>query len=176
MDVMAAAEAIIDVANARMAGAIRLVSIERGHDPRKFTAMPFGGGGALHSCALVREIGLASALIPRYPGIVSALGCVIADMRQDFVRTYIEPLATIDIKALSDVITDFSKLGEQQLTEANAEFSTIENRVSLDMLYLGQTHTVDVLLTTDEVSDLSCLLYTSPSPRDQRGSRMPSSA
>ena len=155
MDVMAAAEAIIDVANARMAGAIRLVSIERGHDPRKFTAMPFGGGGALHSCALVREIGLASALVPRYPGIVSALGCVIADMRQDFVRTYIEPLATIDIKALSDVITDFSKRGEQQLTEANAEFSTIENRVSLDMLYLGQTHTVDVLLTTDEVSDLS---------------------
>ena len=155
MDVMAAAEAIIDVANARMAGAIRLVSIERGHDPRKFTAMPFGGGGALHSCALVREIGLASALVPRYPGIVSALGCVIADMRQDFVRTYIEPLASIDINAMSGVVTDFSKRGEQQLTEANAEFSTIENRVSLDMLYLGQTHTVDVLLTTDEVSDLS---------------------
>ncbi len=154
MDVMAAAEAIIDVANARMAGAIRLVSIERGHDPRKFAAMPFGGGGALHSCALVREIGLASALIPRYPGIVSALGCVIADMRQDFVRTYIEPLSTIDIDGLCTVIRDFGHQGAQQLNEAQAEFSSIENRVSLDMLYMGQTHTVDVSLTTDEVTSL----------------------
>lgn len=155
MDVMAAAEAIIDVANARMAGAIRLVSIERGHDPRIFTAMPFGGGGALHSCALIREIGLASALIPRYPGIVSALGCVIADMRQDFVRTYIEPLATIDIDSLCAVIDDFCHQGALKLKEAQAHFSAIENRVSLDMLYLGQTHTIDVSLHTDEVDALS---------------------
>ena len=155
LDVMAAAEAIIDVANARMAGAIRLVSIERGHDPRKFAAMPFGGGGALHTCALVREIGLGSALVPRYPGIVSALGCVIADMRQDFVRTYIEPLSSIDIADIKTVIDNFYRRGEQQLREAKAEFSTIENRVSLDMLYQGQTHTVDVVLSEAEVSTLS---------------------
>lgn len=155
LDVMAAAEAIIDVANARMAGAIRLVSIERGHDPRKFAAMPFGGGGALHTCALVREIGLGSALVPRYPGIVSALGCVIADMRQDFVRTYIEPLSSIDLADLKNVVENFYHRGEQQLREAKAEFSAIESRVSLDMLYQGQTHTVDVVLSEAEVSALS---------------------
>ncbi|MGA0282964.1 MAG: hydantoinase/oxoprolinase family protein, partial [Paracoccaceae bacterium] len=82
---MEAAEAIIQVANARMAGAIRIVSIERGHDPAKFTAMPFGGGGALHIGALIREVGLKSGLVPRYPGVTSALGCVIADMRHDAV-------------------------------------------------------------------------------------------
>ena len=70
-----AAEAIIRVANAKMAGAIRLISIERGHDPKRFAAMPFGGGGALHAGALVREIGLAAALVPRFPGVNSALGC-----------------------------------------------------------------------------------------------------
>ena len=75
LDVMAAAEAIIRVANSRMAGAIRLVSIERGHNPRDFAAMPFGGGGALHVGALIKEVGLASALVPRYPGVTSALGC-----------------------------------------------------------------------------------------------------
>jgi len=155
MDVMAAAEAIIDVANARMAGAIRLVSIERGHDPRKFAAMAFGGGGALHACALVREIGLASALVPRYPGIVSALGCVIADMRQDFVRTYIKPLASIEITGLTEVIDEFNRRGKQLLKESRAEFSAIETRVSLDMLYLGQTHTIDVILSAEEVSTLS---------------------
>ena len=58
IDVMDAAEAVIQVANARMAGAIRIVSIERGHDPAKFAAMPFGGGGALHIGALIREVGL----------------------------------------------------------------------------------------------------------------------
>ena len=63
-----AAAAIVRVAEARMAGAIRLVSIERGHDPARFVAMPFGGGGALHAGALIREIGLKSALVPRFPG------------------------------------------------------------------------------------------------------------
>ncbi len=82
-----AAAAIVRVADARMAGAIRLVSIERGHDPAKFVAMPFGGGGALHVGALIREIGLKSALVPRFPGITSALGCVIADLRHDLVQT-----------------------------------------------------------------------------------------
>ncbi|MGE5145297.1 MAG: hydantoinase/oxoprolinase family protein, partial [Candidatus Eiseniibacteriota bacterium] len=82
-----AAEAIIRVANARMAGAIRLVSVERGHNPKNFSAMPFGGGGALHAGALIKEVGLARALVPRFPGVTSALGCVIADMRHDFVQT-----------------------------------------------------------------------------------------
>ena len=75
------------VADARMAGAIRLVSIERGHDPAKFAAMPFGGGGALHASALIKEIGLKCAIVPRFPGVTSALGCVIADLRHDQVQT-----------------------------------------------------------------------------------------
>jgi N-methylhydantoinase A len=74
-----AAEAILRLANAKMAGAIRLVSIEKGHDPSKFAAMPFGGGGSLHTGALIKEVGLGSALVPRFPGVTSALGCVVAD-------------------------------------------------------------------------------------------------
>ena len=148
MTALAAAEAIIEVANARMAGAIRLVSIERGHDPREFAAMPFGGGGSLHACALVREIGLGRALVPRYPGIVSALGCVIADMRQDFVQTINQPLSTADEKQLTEAMKTFSQTGTQRLENADAKFSSIDTRVSLDMLYTGQTHTVDVQLET----------------------------
>ena len=149
MTALAAAEAIIEVANARMAGAIRLVSIERGHDPREFAAMPFGGGGSLHACALVREIGLGRALVPRYPGIVSALGCVIADMRQDFVQTINQPLSTADKEQLTEAMQTFSQTGIQRLENADAKFSSIDTRVSVDMLYTGQTHTVDVQLETD---------------------------
>lgn len=146
MDVMAAAEAIIDITNAKMAGAIRLVSIERGHDPRKFAAMPFGGGGSLHCCALVREIGLKSALVPRYPGIVSALGCVIADMRLDFVRTLNQPLESIDLQMMTKQIQQFADQGEQQLQRSKAEFSSISINVVLDMLYSGQSHSIQTVL------------------------------
>ena len=83
----ASAEAIVRIANAKMAGAIRLVSVERGHDPTRFVAVPFGGGGALHAGALIRDVGLNAALVPRYPGITSALGCIIADVRHDRVAT-----------------------------------------------------------------------------------------
>ncbi len=154
-DVMTAAEAVIDVTNARMAGAIRLVSIERGHDPRKFAAMPFGGGGALHCCALVREIGLNCALIPRYPGIVSALGCVIADMRMDFVRTLNVPLHALQAEALIDRIRDFKGQGECRLRESQADFSDIELKATLDMLYAGQSHTIEVVLPSGKIDCLT---------------------
>ena len=97
---MEAAEAIVRVANAKMAGAIRLVSIERGHDPQKFVALPFGGGGALHVGALIKDVGLKAALVPRFPGVTSAIGCVIADVRHDQVRTLNLSLDGIDAAAL----------------------------------------------------------------------------
>src|SRR5882724_5586074 len=109
-----AAAAIVRVAEARMAGAIRLVSIERGHDPARFIAMPFGGGGALHVSALIRQIGLKSALVPRFPGITSALGCVLADLRHDMVQTLNVMLNGLDAAAL-----------EQRMRAAGQEASAV---------------------------------------------------
>jgi len=144
LDVMQAAEAIVRVANAKMAGAIRLVSIERGHDPKSFTAMPFGGGGALHTGALIKEVGLARALVPRYPGVTSALGCVIADMRHDRVQTINTLLDALDIAALNATVTEIVAEAEGLLSGADVAFEGIERQVEFDMLYLGQTHTVSV--------------------------------
>jgi len=146
LDVMAAADAIIRVANTRMAGAIRLVSIERGFDPKNFAAMPSGGGGALHAGALIKEVGLKSALIPRFPGINSALGCTIADMRHDFVQTVNGLLDDLDISELDRRISDLAKKGLDLLDGAGAAFKGIGYQFALDMSYLGQTHTVDVPL------------------------------
>jgi N-methylhydantoinase A len=70
-----------------MAGAIRLVSIEKGFDPKRFAFMPFGGGGALHTGALIKEVGLGPRHRAALPGVTSALGCVVADMRHDRVQT-----------------------------------------------------------------------------------------
>ena len=153
LDVMAAAEAVVRVANARMAGAIRLVSIERGHDPKHFAAMPFGGGGALHAGALIKEVGLASALVPRYPGVTSALGCVIADMRHDFIRTVNRTLDAADTAALDAQAAAFRADGLAMLDRAGVRFEGRDTVVELDMSYLGQTHTVAVPLTVSGDGD-----------------------
>lgn len=139
-----AAEAILRVADAKMAGTIRLVSIERGYEPGKFAMMPFGGGGSLHACALVREIGLKAALIPRFPGVTSALGCVVADMRHDRVRTINRPLADIDTAALDADMRATADDLEAVVRHAGVPFRSVERLFELDMLYVGQTHTVAV--------------------------------
>ena len=141
-----AAEAMLKVANARMAGAIRLVSIERGHDPAKFAAMPFGGGGALHAGALMRDVGLGSALVPPFPGVTSALGCVVADMRHDRVQTVNRMLPDLDCAALEAGMRAVADEAGALLARAGVAFERIDRAFELDMLYLGQTHTVAVPL------------------------------
>lgn len=139
-----AAEAILKLANAKMAGAIRLVSIEKGHDPARFAAMPFGGGGALHTGALIEEVGLGSALVPRYPGVTSALGCVVADMRHDRVQTVNRVLDDVDAASLGAEMNTVADETEALLARSGIAFERIDRIFELDMLYLGQTHSVGV--------------------------------
>ncbi len=146
LETIAAAEAVLTVANARMAGAIRLVSIERGFDPKRFAFMPFGGGGALHAGALMDEVGLARAIVPRYPGVTSAMGCVIADMRQDFVQTINAFVDDLDEAALARFLESHVDSGMALLDAARTRFEALDVVVELDMAYLGQTHTVAVPL------------------------------
>jgi N-methylhydantoinase A len=146
IDAMAAAEAIVRIANARMAGAIRLVSIERGHDPSHFALMPFGGGGALHAGALVQDVGLQSALVPRFPGITSALGCVIADLRHDQVRTVNLMLDTLDVAALDRLMVNEGLAAERIVADSGVAVERIDIVYELDMHYMGQTHTIAVPL------------------------------
>src|SRR4051794_5256963 len=144
-----AAAAIVRVADARMAGAIRLVSIERGHDPAKFVAMPFGGGGALHVGALIREIGLKCALVPRFPGITSALGCVLADLRHDMVQTVNLMLDNLQALALEIRMSGAGREASAVIAAAGIPVERIDVLYELDMHYLGQTHTVAVPLPVE---------------------------
>ena len=146
LSAMDAAEAIIRVANSRMAGAIRLVTVERGHDSRKFIAMPFGGGGALHAGALISEVGLPKALIPRYPGVTSALGCAIADMRHDFVQTVNALVDELDVEGLDQAMAGAARQGLALLDDTGISLEGADVVFEVDMSYLGQTHTVVVPL------------------------------
>ncbi|WP_024586591.1 hydantoinase/oxoprolinase family protein [Aliihoeflea sp. 2WW] len=168
LSVEEAAEAILKIANAKMAGAIRLVSIERGHDPADFAAMPFGGGGALHTGALIKEVGLKSALVPRFPGVTSALGCVVADMRHDRVQTVNRLLDGLDAASLGAEMKKVSDETAELLKAAGVSFERVDRIFELDMLYLGQTHTVSVPLampagdlTVDAIRDAFEAAYRS---------------
>lgn len=144
LDRLAAAEAILRVANSRMAGAVRLVSIERGFNPKRFAFMPFGGGGALHASAMLKEVGLARAIVPRYPGVTSAMGCLIADMRQDFVQTLNVGLEALAPARLGDLMQKHLQDGIALLDASQVPFEARSQVFELDMAYLGQTHTVAV--------------------------------
>ena len=151
LSTLEAAEAILTVANSRMAGAIRLVGIERGFDPKRFAFMPFGGGGALHAGAMLIETGIERAIVPRYPGVTSAMGCVIADMRQDFVQTINTLVSTLDEVTLAAFMQSHVDQGIALLEASKTKFDSRELSFELDMAYIGQTHTVPVLIQIETV-------------------------
>jgi N-methylhydantoinase A len=109
-------------------------------------ALPFGGGGALHVGALLTEVGLKAALVPRFPGVTSALGCIIADVRHDQVRTLNLDLDTLDATALDAHLVREASAAIAVVREAGLPVEAIETVFTLDMHYAGQTHTVAVPL------------------------------
>jgi len=149
LDVYDAAEAIIKVANAKMGGAIRLISIERGYDPKLFAMMPFGGGGALHTGALMLDIGLGASVVPRYPGVNSALGCVMSDLRHDEVRTMNVLLDGLDCAELAQMIKEVTLSSTKRVQNTKAKLASIDRIIELDMLYMGQSHSVAVPILED---------------------------
>ncbi|MDU6828653.1 MAG: hydantoinase/oxoprolinase family protein, partial [Bradyrhizobium sp.] len=149
LGVMEAAEAIVRIADSKMAGAIRLMSIERGHDPARFAAVPFGGGGALHVSALIKDVGLKAALVPRYPGVTSALGCVIADIRHDQVQTLNMFVDGLDIAALTGWMLSEAEHAQAAVKDARLAVERIDTLFELDMHYVGQTHTIRATLPAE---------------------------
>ncbi len=146
------AEAVLRIANQKMAGAIRLVSLERGHDPRDFTLFAFGGAGPLHAAALARELAVPRVLVPPRPGVANALGCLVADARRDFVKTLNVPLSKLDETELRETFTAQVAAGEASLAEEKTDFAAIEAQHSADMLFRGQTHLLRVALPSANVS------------------------
>ena len=86
---------MIRIANATMERALRRVSVERGHDPRRFTLLPFGGAGPLHACALAEALGIRSILVPPFPGVFSAFGMLVADIVHDASQSILLPAADL---------------------------------------------------------------------------------
>jgi N-methylhydantoinase A len=148
LGVEAAAEAVIRIANTHMAGAIRMVSISLGADPRDFALFAFGGAGPLHAVALARELNVPKVLIPARPGITNALGCVVADLRHDFVRTLNRPLDTVDMAYVHAVLAGQEEIGRRLIGAEKITLQATRATYSADMQFVGQTHLLRVPLAT----------------------------
>jgi N-methylhydantoinase A len=146
LDAVAAAAAIVRIANDRMAGAIRMVSLARGHDPRDFVLFPFGGAGPLHAAALARELGIPKLLIPARPGITNALGCVASDLRRDFVNTVNQPLPALDEARVRTILEAQIAQGRALLEREGIAVEGLRLVHSADMQFQGQSHILTVPL------------------------------
>ncbi|TAJ86678.1 hydantoinase/oxoprolinase family protein [Reyranella sp.] len=144
LDAGAAAAAILRIANDRMAGAIRLVSLSRGHDPRDFALFAFGGAGPLHATALARELAIPTVLVPARPGITNALGCVVADLRHDYVRTVNKPLSAVDDATVARIYAEQAAEGEATIAREGVPVRELRRVLAADMQFQGQSHILSV--------------------------------
>ncbi len=152
LDAVQTAAAILRIANDKMAGAIRMVSLARGHDPRDFALFGFGGAGPLHCCALARELGIPVVLIPARPGLTNALGCTVADVRHDYVRTINRPLKDVDNGLLAKVFAEQEAEGRATIAREKVEVERIECILAADMQFQGQSHLLTVPVPSAGIS------------------------
>jgi N-methylhydantoinase A len=146
LTVEAAATAVLRLANTHMAGAIRTVSLSRGLDPRDFTLFAFGGAGPLHAVALASELGIPEVLVPGRPGLTNALGCLVSDLRQDFVNTLNVPLDDADVEEIHGVLRAQRERGIAINAEEQDEIVETIVIHGADMQFRGQTHLIRVAL------------------------------
>jgi N-methylhydantoinase A len=152
MSVEEAASAVIRLGNVHMAGAIRMVSLSRGYDPRDFVLFAFGGAGPLHAVALARELGIPEVLVPARPGLTNALGCLVADLRQDRVNTVNRPLDGLDMAQVQAILEEQRESALGVVAEEQAEIDETLVLHGADMQFRGQTHLIRVALPRADIA------------------------
>jgi len=145
-----AANAIIDVGISKIVGEIRKLSVDSGYDPREFSLVVFGGAGPLHAGEIIANSDLSRAIIPSYPGILSAMGCILANIRHDQVETVGQSLDEFDIGDFQNQIEKLENEGRDLLADHDVSLSGIEAEYQCNMSYTGQTHTVTVPFDSSE--------------------------
>ena len=153
-------ESIFKVANATMAAAIRVVSVERGYDPRDYTLVAFGGAGPLHAAAVADDLGITRVLVPVHPGLLSAFGLLIADFRRDYVRTDVRPADTLTPRTLAATFTSLQAEALAEVASHHLPKDRAELIPAADMRYVGQAFELTVPLSAAEVGALDPAVLT----------------
>lgn len=152
MSVEEAAMGVIRIADANMINALKLVSVRRGYDPRDFVLIAFGGGGAMHAGALMRELRVKKVIIPTEPAVFSAWGMLMTDLRRDYIRTLITRTDQVEPHRLNGIYSDMEGQALQELAAEGVDEGDMAFQRFADMRYMGQEHTVKVPLPNGQIT------------------------
>ena len=144
LDAMATAQGIVSIVTANMARAIRVISVQRGHDPREYALVAFGGAGPLHAARLARELEIPRILVPRHPGILCALGLLLSDLRTDHARTRLVPATTEALPAMIETFDELTRRAEAWFEREGIPPAARHLRRAVDMRYAGQNYELPV--------------------------------
>lgn len=148
MSLLEAAHGIIEIANTNMTEAARSVSVQRGFDPREFTLVAFGGAGPLHAAAIARELQIPRILITPHPGVASALGLLVGDIKHDFVQSCLRPTQEIDTGEVETILEQFQQAGAALLASEHVAETEREYLPLVDMRFQGQSHELTIPMPT----------------------------
>ncbi|MBP0440105.1 hydantoinase/oxoprolinase family protein [Tianweitania sediminis] len=144
MELHEAAEAIVSVANANMANAVRLLSISRGYDPRDFALVAFGGAGALHGAAVAKELSIPTVIVPPNPGVTSALGCLLVDVQHDFSDSFMADASSVAPEDMEGAFGRMEAQAVERLTHEGVAEADMALQRSVEMMYQGQWRALSV--------------------------------
>ena len=177
LDVTAAAHSIVEIANAAMVNALRLVSVQRGFDPREFVLMAFGGAGPLHANRLAEELSVPVTIVPQSPGTTSAMGLLVTDLKHDYSTTMIQNVEGLDFDTVFQVFESMEVQGRASLGQAGKRDAEISCLYQIDMRYVGQSYELGVSVGGPRLDDesLSAMLDQFHAAHDRAyGYRAPS--
>jgi len=145
------AEGVVQIANANMERAIRAVSVQRGHDPRDFALLAFGGAGGMHACEIADALEMTTVIIPQHAGVLSALGMLLADVRKDYSQTILKASTALTLENLEAHLAPMVVQARTDLAHEGFEPEDIVIECSLDMRYKGQAYEINLPLAQDFV-------------------------
>jgi N-methylhydantoinase A len=157
IDITTAALGIYRIANAHMADGIRLVSVNRGHDPREFTLVALGGAGGLHAAALANELDIKDVLVPRYPGVLAAAGLLAAPIAHEVSGAFHAPLASTDLTAVRSLLAELDARAEALMQAEHIQGLARERHILADVGYVGQSHFIEVAFELEAAEPLVAL-------------------
>ncbi len=149
IDLVAAAEGIVRVIEVKMEEAIKAISTMRGHDLRDFMLLAFGGAGPVHAARIARDLGMAGVIVPLYPGVYSAIGLIMSDVKHDYVQSKMEPLNALSPDAVKEMFARLEAQATEELHNDGFAGDEIKIQRALDMRYAGQGYEITMPCTAD---------------------------
>jgi N-methylhydantoinase A len=144
LDLVEAAEGVVRIINVKMEEAIKAISTMRGYDLRDFMLLPFGGAGPIHAARIAQELGMAGLVVPLYPGVFSAIGLLMSDVKHDHIRSKMTPLAKTTVEQINDVFGRMERDARAELEEEGFATERIRIDRSLDLRYAGQGYELTI--------------------------------